>query len=53
LALRCKPSPWPCAPAPRSPWQAQLTARQFRQTANLAPFDLDGRIAQLGLERTW
>jgi hypothetical protein len=36
-----------------SPWRAVLTAQQFRQTANLAPFELDGRIVQLGLERAW
>ncbi len=39
--------------APRSPWRAVLTAQQFRQSANLAPFELDGRIVQLGLERAW
>lgn len=39
--------------APHSPWRAVLTAQQFRQGANLAPFELDGRIVQLGLERAW
>lgn len=48
LALR-----WSVPLAPGSPWQAVLTAQRFRQQANLAPFDLDGRIVQLGLERVW
>lgn len=39
--------------APRSPWRAVLGAQQFRQTASLAPFELDGRIVQLGIERAW
>lgn len=39
--------------APHSPWRAVLTAQQFRQHANLAPFEVDGRIVQFGLERAW
>lgn len=34
-------------------WRAVLGAQQFRQSASLRPFDLSGRIVQLGVERQW
>ena len=34
-------------------WRAVIGAQQVRQSANLQPFDLSGRIVQFGIERQW
>lgn len=34
-------------------WRAVIGAQQFRQSANLRPFDLTDRIVQVGVERQW
>ncbi len=34
-------------------WRAIIGAQQFRQSANLRPFDLTDRMVQVGIERQW
>ena len=44
---------WSMPLAPGAGWRLTVTAQQLTQRANLDPFDLDGRIAQVGVERLW
>lgn len=44
---------WSAPLAPGTGWRVTCAVQRLDQRANLAPFELDGRIAQIGLERTW